>query len=674
MAPGRYDELIDVFSNVDAHAVDIILNTAAKFAEIEREIQELKSSKKRYALLRSIVKQSEITPAHLENLYYILHHVLQHSKASHSWKNDLQQVANDVTMQVSNNKPGKAQKWRSIINREELKKSIIERGKLLSKTHEMSLDVLVHINLFIATFTKTTQYSLETIKPDGLYVQGHEQKSQNPEVAGRAVCNFLLTVFTLLGYDMRKSTISTELVFINEEMFENALKRRWPIPPKLNITTSNDKVPAVKTIEPVHYNVVLSYQWDSRDVVQRVKQYLEKNKVTCWVDTDHVTGDKRPAVENAIEEADLCLMFYSFKYFISKNCRQEAEYAGKLGKIIIPIKVNRDYDPKGWLGNIVGAKRIFEFSGKYPFERQVPELLTQIRICLKNLPPKPPKDDDTTKDSSGHRRPQVDGENSGAEYLHLIGRIQTKVKPGIGQLTCKDDQIWVGNGDNLLVCIDQEGNEMETVCLGQGQLKTHALAEGGEVFLINRNSLMKRVRRQLRPFISYFANGDAPMCVARSSENGDLIVGLYNQEEQRAKVARYSDTGKEMFVVENDLEGRSILEWPLQIAVKKNDQICICDSKKGIVVLEGSGIHLFTYPIDNPCGLCVDNEYCVLVCNGSNRIHAISPEGQLLRTYRVNKHRVTAINVLLNSRLLVGFKKSGIVEVYRYEQHGTNDT
>lgn len=78
----------------------------------------------------------------------------------------------------------------------------------------------------------------------------------------------------------------------------------------------------------------------------------------------------------------------------------EAEYAGKLGKIIIPVKVNRDYDPKGWLGNIVGAKRVFEFSGKYPFERQAPEILTQIRICLKNLPPKLTKDDETTKGNS----------------------------------------------------------------------------------------------------------------------------------------------------------------------------------------------------------------------------------------------------------------------------------
>lgn len=43
MAPGRYDELIDVFSNVDARAVDIILNTAAKFAEIEKEIQGIQN-------------------------------------------------------------------------------------------------------------------------------------------------------------------------------------------------------------------------------------------------------------------------------------------------------------------------------------------------------------------------------------------------------------------------------------------------------------------------------------------------------------------------------------------------------------------------------------------------------------------------------------------------------
>lgn len=43
MAPGRYDELIDVFGNVDTRAVDIIRNTAAKFAEIEKEIQGIQN-------------------------------------------------------------------------------------------------------------------------------------------------------------------------------------------------------------------------------------------------------------------------------------------------------------------------------------------------------------------------------------------------------------------------------------------------------------------------------------------------------------------------------------------------------------------------------------------------------------------------------------------------------
>lgn len=43
MAPGRYDELIDVFGNVDPRAVDIIRNTTAKFAEIEKEIQGIEN-------------------------------------------------------------------------------------------------------------------------------------------------------------------------------------------------------------------------------------------------------------------------------------------------------------------------------------------------------------------------------------------------------------------------------------------------------------------------------------------------------------------------------------------------------------------------------------------------------------------------------------------------------
>lgn len=90
-------------------------------------------------------------------------------------------------------------------------------------------------------------------------------------------------------------------------------------------------------------------------------------------------------------------------------------------------------------------------------------------------------------------------------------------------------------------------------------------------------------------------------------------------------------------------------------------------------MLEGFGKYLCIYLIDNFCGLCVDNEDRVLVCNGSNWIYVILLEGLLLCLYCVNKYWVMVISVLFNLSLFVGFKKLGIIEVYCYDLYGIND-
>ena len=248
--------------------------------------------------------------------------------------------------------------------------------------------------------------------------------------------------------------------------------------------------------------------------------------------------------------------------------------------------------------------------------------------------------------------------------LQLIRKLQTKVKPGIRQLSCEGDRVWVGNGDNVLVAINKAGKETDMVCLGGDQVKYHAVVEEEGVFIIYRNSLMKRVQRQLRPFISYFAEGFSPMCVACSGLSGDVLLGLVNHEEGRGQVARYSRTGREIYVVEDDLEGRPVIERPLHLVVKKNEDVCVCDAKKGLVVLEESGNCLFTYPMTDPTGMCVDGADNILVCDGSDIIHVISPEGRLLRTCRVHRNGVSAIAIQNDNILLVGYKRSCTVELY----------
>ena len=56
----------------------------------------------------------------------------------------------------------------------------------------------------------------------------------------------------------------------------------------------------------------------------------------------------------AVENSAAVLLCMSAKYKDSPNCRTEAEYAFKLKKPLIPIRVEPNYEPDGWLGEILG--------------------------------------------------------------------------------------------------------------------------------------------------------------------------------------------------------------------------------------------------------------------------------------------------------------------------------
>ena len=60
----------------------------------------------------------------------------------------------------------------------------------------------------------------------------------------------------------------------------------------------------------------------------------------------------------------------------------EAEYAFQLKKKIVPLKMEKNYKADGWLGFIIGAKLFFDFSGKYPFENKITELIKDVQVSL----------------------------------------------------------------------------------------------------------------------------------------------------------------------------------------------------------------------------------------------------------------------------------------------------
>ena len=40
----------------------------------------------------------------------------------------------------------------------------------------------------------------------------------------------------------------------------------------------------------------------------------------------------------------------------------------------MPIRMQRDYEPDGWLGILIGSRLFYDFSGKYPIDKKYKEM------------------------------------------------------------------------------------------------------------------------------------------------------------------------------------------------------------------------------------------------------------------------------------------------------------
>ena len=129
-------------------------------------------------------------------------------------------------------------------------------------------------------------------------------------------------------------------------------------------------------------HIMISYNRDSRDLCLKVKKDLEKNGHKIWIDVESIHGSSLEAMAKAIEDSKCVLMCMTEKYKLSSNCRAEAEYAFQLNKPIIPLIMQQNYKPDGWLGIILGSKIFVNFT-KYDYQECLKRVNHEIDKLLR---------------------------------------------------------------------------------------------------------------------------------------------------------------------------------------------------------------------------------------------------------------------------------------------------
>jgi len=110
--------------------------------------------------------------------------------------------------------------------------------------------------------------------------------------------------------------------------------------------------------------IMISYQWDHQPVIKRLAASLQAAGYNVWLDLEQMSGSTLSAMADAVEGSEVVIVGLSSKYQNSKNCRLEGEYAHLNSKTIVPLMMENNFRPSGWLGLIIGGKLWFDFTAE----------------------------------------------------------------------------------------------------------------------------------------------------------------------------------------------------------------------------------------------------------------------------------------------------------------------
>lgn len=231
------------------------------------------------------------------------------------------------------------------------------------------------------------------VKNGGLpyYVKmmGENCTEQDQYLAARGIW---LLAFKCKGFILNEPACMNALDKLASSPLSKKVKREasgalWILRDKEAEIKKKDNIPSLpSTILPkASRHVMISYQWDSQPMVLQLRDELKKAAYNVWIDVDDIRGSIVEAMASAVENAAIVLVCVSQKYKESPNCRMEAEYALERKVDMIPLIVESQYKPDGWLGLLCGKKLYFSFKEKGQFDSSFACLVKEIGDRGKHL-------------------------------------------------------------------------------------------------------------------------------------------------------------------------------------------------------------------------------------------------------------------------------------------------
>jgi len=183
---------------------------------------------------------------------------------------------------------------------------------------------------------------------------------------------------------LRKISADKEIVAIvkrlSEEEVNKSLKNHcsgilW----LLRSIEENNEAKAVSPAKKRH--IFISYSRENRDFCMKIKHALVSAGHKVFIDTDNHHDSTPESMAKAVEHSHCILLCMTEKYEQNPFCRIEAEYALKNRVPIVPLILQKDYEPDSWLRVLAGSGLNADF-GQYSFDECMKRVEAEISFVI----------------------------------------------------------------------------------------------------------------------------------------------------------------------------------------------------------------------------------------------------------------------------------------------------
>lgn len=132
-------------------------------------------------------------------------------------------------------------------------------------------------------------------------------------------------------------------------------------------------------------HIMLSYQWNKQDLVEKVYRGLRSHGINAWMDIHGgVKGNINDSMAQGVDGAAVICCFMTADYFGSRNCKKELNYADAQTKVIVPLMCEKGFKAQGWLGVITAGLLWIDFREGTVFENSLESLAKEIINSLES--------------------------------------------------------------------------------------------------------------------------------------------------------------------------------------------------------------------------------------------------------------------------------------------------